>query len=265
MKFRTLFVLLPLILLSSKFFIGCSGKDVDQNNPQAMLDDAEEDVRDKRYQMALEKLKTIKNKFPYSALSTTAALRVADVQDLDESYVEAAAAYEVFRDLHPKHEKADYVIFRIGESYFNQLPSTIDRDLTPASKAIASYSELQQVWPTSAFGSQAKEHQTECSELLSQKEKYIADFYYKREMYDSASKRYEKIATKFAGTNNAQISYLRWGLSLLEQSKDPVYAEKKDALIGEAKHVFKTYLSQYPTGQYVAEVNKARRINDLND
>lgn len=150
--------------------------------------------------MALDKLKTVKNKFPYSNYSKLALLKIADVSFLDEDFIAAAASYETFRDLHPKHEKADYVLFRIGESYFFQLPSTIDRDLTPASKAIDSYRELQTLYPKSEFIPESQKHQKESFELLSQKEKYIGDFYFKRDMFDSASKRFEKIATKYPNT-----------------------------------------------------------------
>ena len=60
-------------------------------------------------------MKTIKNKFPYSNYATEAQLKIADVYYMQESYGEAAVAYEAFRDLHPKHEKVPYAMFRIGE------------------------------------------------------------------------------------------------------------------------------------------------------
>ncbi len=264
MKTFNFFIFLSMTISLSQFFYACSGKDVDQNNPQAILDDAEEDIKDKRYQMALEKLKNVKNKFPYSNLATVAHLRIADVNFLEESYIESAASYETFRDLHPKYEKADYVIFRIAESYFNQLPGSIDRDLTPATKAINAYSELLQLYPKSSFAQEAKVHQSESIELLSQKEKYIGDFYFKREMFDSAAKRYEKIATKYSGSTDEEFSYLRWGQSLIAMSTIQEFSDQKSALLGEAKHVFKTYLSQFPNGKYTSDIKKlSKKMNDF--
>ncbi|MBI2604693.1 MAG: outer membrane protein assembly factor BamD [Deltaproteobacteria bacterium] len=257
-KFRispitVLFLLMALV--SSFHFAGCSGKDIDENNPQAVFDDAEDDVKDKRYQMALDKMKNLKNKFPYSHLATTAQLRIADIHFLEEAFIESAGAYETFRDLHPKYEKADYVIFRIGESYFNQLPSSLDRDLTPAAKAIDAYRELGTLYPKSEYLSTARQHLAEASEQLSGKERYIADFYFKREMYDSAARRYEKIASKYPETKTDQYSYLRWGQSLMRQSEQPEFTEKKVALMSEAKHVFRTYLARYPSGDYAKEIS----------
>lgn len=256
MKKQIHIALSVLFLFSNAlYFVGCSGKQVDENNPQAVYEDAEEDVKDKRYAMALEKMKNLKNKHPYSHYAVLAQLRVADINFLDEAYIEAAASYELFRDLHPKHEKSDYVVFQIGESYFNQLPSTIDRDLTPGTKAIEAYRDLMTSYPKSEYIEKTKAHLDEANQKLATKENYIADFYYKREMYDSAAKRYEKIATKYVGTTVEENAYYRWGESLMLQSADPAFAEEKGTIQGEAKHVFKTYLSRYPEGKYASKAN----------
>lgn len=228
-----------LTALTAVNMLACSGKKVDDGNPQELFKDAEEDVQDKRYIMALDKFKNIRNKFPYSNLATQAKLRIADVYFLEESYIEAASAYESFRDMHPKHDKADYVLFRIGESYYKQLPNSYDRDLTPASKAIDAYRELAALYPKSQYLDEARKHLQESTEQLSSKERYIADFYYKRKMYDSAANRYEKITTKFPGTEGEQYAYWRWGQSLIKQDK-----------LDEAKHAYRTYISRYPQGTY---------------
>src|SRR6516162_7691851 len=145
---------------------GCSGKKVDESDPNALFKDAEEDVVDKRYSMALDKFKALKNKFPYSHYATQAKLRIGDVYYLEESFIEAAGAYETFRDMHPKHEKADYVMFRIGESYYNQLPGGVDRDLSPATKAIEAYRELTGLYPKSQYLPEADKHKKASVEML---------------------------------------------------------------------------------------------------
>lgn len=236
---RSVFFYFILTAVAALQFAGCSGKKIDENNPQDLYKDAEEDVTDKRYVMALEKLKSLKNKFPYSHLATMAKLRIADVYFEEESYVEAAGAYESFRDMHPKHEKADYVLFRIAESYFNQLPGTEDRDLGPANKAIDAYREVIGLYPTSKYIPEAKKHLEEATEKLSSKERYVADFYYKREMYDSAAGRYEKITNRFPGTTADEYAYNQWAQCLIKQDKND-----------EAKHVYRVYISRYPSGTY---------------
>lgn len=231
-----------LILFAAIAVTSCSGKSVDDGNAQEVYKDAEEDISDKRYTIALDKLKVLKNKFPYSNIATQAKLRIADVYFLEESYIEASAAYEGFRDMHPRNEKADYVLFRIGESYFFQLPDSDDRDMGPAAKAIEAYRELVQLYPKSQYVDAAKKHLSQATEMQASKEKYIADFYYARDMYDSAASRYEKITSKFPDTSLEQYAYWRLAQSLIRQQK-----------LDEAKHVFRTYLSRHPSGEYASK------------
>lgn len=236
------FFIYAVAILAAFHAAGCSGKKVDDGNPQELYKDAEDDINDKRYVMALDKLKSLKNKFPYSHLATQAKLRIADVYYEEESFIEAAGAYESFRDMHPKHEKADYVLFRIGESYFNQLPSSVDRDMSPAGKAIDSYREMLALYPNSQFAPEAKKHLNESIERLADKEKYVADFYFRNEQYDSAAGRYEKITLKYPDTSVEQYAYWRWAQSLIKDNK-----------VDEAKHVFRVYLRRYPSGTYVQQ------------
>src|SRR6476619_147606 len=102
---------------------GCSGKAIDENDPAALYKDAEDDIKNDHYQIAIDKLRSIRNKFPYSKYAVDAQLRLADVYFLQEDFAEAAAAYETFRDLHPKHEKTSYAMFRIGKSYYKDSPT----------------------------------------------------------------------------------------------------------------------------------------------
>ncbi len=51
---------------------GCSGKSVDENDPKALFEDAEESIKGDQYQIAIDKLRMIRNKFPYSKYSIEA-------------------------------------------------------------------------------------------------------------------------------------------------------------------------------------------------
>ncbi len=186
--------------LSGYVFSSCSGKEVDENDPAAMLKEAEEDVSSDHYQMALDKLRAIKNKFPYSKESVEAQLRIADVYFMQESFSEAALAYETFRDLHPKHEKTPYAMFRIGKSHFSDHPGTIARDLGSLQKALDAYTEFTKRFPTAKESDEARKDATEAKGQLAEKELYIANFYMKRDDPASAKGRLEKIVEKYRDT-----------------------------------------------------------------
>src|SRR5690606_22860260 len=128
-------VIVGLFLSGLSGLYGCSSAEIDENNPTALMKEAEEDIDSSRYLLAIEKLHAIKNKHPYSKEAVEAQLRVADVYFLQDSFTEAAATYEAFRDLHPKHVKIGYATYRVGLSYFMDIPKKHARDLTPATHA----------------------------------------------------------------------------------------------------------------------------------
>jgi outer membrane protein assembly factor BamD len=184
---------LVLIAMLQLGHFGCGGKPIEEGDPGDLFKEAEEDINSDHYQLAVDKLKVIKNKYPYSKYALDASLRLADVYFLQESYVEAALAYESFRDLHPKHPKAAYAMFRIGLSYYNDLPSTIARDLADAKKAEDAFNDFIHHFPSDPNVAEAKKDLAEARGQMADKELYIGDFYFKRHFYDSAKGRYEKI------------------------------------------------------------------------
>jgi outer membrane protein assembly factor BamD len=183
---------------------GCSGREVDENDPASLYSDAEEEISNDHYQIALDKLRIVKNKFPYSKFSIDAQLKIADVYFLQESWAEAAIAYETFRDLHPKHERVAYAMFRIGKSHFNDIPSPTARDLTPGQKAIDAYSEYLRRFPADPNVAEAKSDLDGIRKVMAEKELYIGNFYYRRDFYESARPRFEKILALYPDSEAAK-------------------------------------------------------------
>lgn len=194
------FILKNLLILTFVFSIfGCSSDEKKENTAETLFKAAQELDQDERYEEALRKYSDLKNKFPYSNLATDAELAIADIYFKQESYVEAQASYQIFRELHPKHGQIEYVIFRTGLSYYNQLPETIDRDLSQAHKAIAQFVDLEKNFPASKYLKEAQEKKTASLKMLAEKEIYIADFYLKKQSYLSALKRYEGLLKNYPG------------------------------------------------------------------
>ena len=176
---------------------------------EVLFKEAKELADDEHYTQATEKLNTLRSKFPYSFYSAHAELLQAEILYKQESFVEAAAAFTLFRDFHPKHEKRAYVTWMIGQSYFNQLPDTVDPDLTSAQEAIKYFDEIINKYPDPKYLNQAKEQKARCKQMLRDKEKYIADFYYKTEVFDAARYRYLYILRSFSERNLVDHSALR--------------------------------------------------------
>ncbi len=194
-KILKLFFILALF----QFFVGCATEEKKADTPEAAFQLAKEYEDADRYEIALQKYADVKNKFPYSSYGSLAELAIADVHFKRESYAESQISYQNFRELHPKHPKIDYVIYRIGLSYYMQLPETIDRDLTVAQDAIYSFNEIIKTFPRSEHAQAAREHREKAYVMLVEKELYVADFYFKQKNFDSALTRYESAYQKYPG------------------------------------------------------------------
>lgn len=186
------------------FLNGCSTVEVREDDPKSLYDAAEADIKSDRYMMAIEKLRQVKNKFPYSQYAVLSKLRIADVHFMEESYPEAATAYEVFRELHPSHEKAPYAFFRNAESYFLDAPSTIARDLASVHKALDLFKAFVAKYPSAPEADQARKRVAETQELLGEKELYIAHFYRREEKYRASLARLKKLVELYPDTKAAQ-------------------------------------------------------------
>ncbi len=171
-----------LLLLISCASDGPEGK----TEAEKLFKEAQELIKSERFILANEKLNLIKTQHPYSFYATPAELLQADILFEQENYIEAAAAYMLFRDFHPKHEKAAYVIFKIAESYYMQIPDTVDRDLEPAVESIKYYEEIVQKYSESSFVKDAAEKILKAKKMLREKDLYIADFYFKTDEFLAA-------------------------------------------------------------------------------
>lgn len=185
-----------LVVLTGIFVLpGCSSaeKKADASTPEGSYKLGEEFEKDERFEEAVARFAEVKNKHPYSRFATLSELKIADIQFKRENFIEAQNAYQLFKDFHPKHPQIDYVTFRLALSYFNQLPSTIDRDLALAEKSILSFDETMSSYPNSTYVAEAREKKQAALKMLAEKELYVAAFYVRHEKYDSALRRFEGV------------------------------------------------------------------------
>ena len=218
----------------------CASKDVaESNSAEAAFKAAEDYEKDERYDEAITKFNEVKNKHPYSKFAVESELHVADIHYKREAFIEAATAYQLFKDFHPKNPKIDYVTFRLAMSYFEQLPPTADRDLAPATKALQFFTEVINAYPTSPYVSEARQKKTETLRMLAEKEAYIGWYYYKRNVFDSALRRYEGLLVKYPDLGYDEESLYYAAVSAFETGNHDV----------GTRHI-KELLAKFPDGKF---------------
>ena len=191
---------------------------------------------------ASKKFEEIRSLFPDSPPYTVwAELKIGDCHFLKEEYVEAIAAYEGFKKLHPTHEEMPYIQYQIGAAYFNQMRPS-DRDQNPTLKALANFEYLVANYPSSLFTEKAKEKIEICRKRLADQEFYIGDFYYKQGRFRAAASRFEGLLDKFPKIPDEDKTLFFLGKSYLELKQ----GEK-------AREAFSKIIAGYPQSPYFKE------------
>jgi outer membrane protein assembly factor BamD len=201
------------VVLLGMVLTRCAQNQVAGDDAEGIYKEAEEAFKDERYIIALEKFREVKNRYPYSNRATDSELRIADTYFAEESYIESESAYEIFKELHPTHPKSDYVQYRMALSYYMQIPDNAARDLSAAFKAIDAFENLFDKYPNSEFVAKGKEYIVEARKRLAEHEAYVADFYFRRQHYLSASYRYAALLKDYSNLGFDEEALYRLGES----------------------------------------------------
>jgi outer membrane protein assembly factor BamD len=225
---------------------GCSSTpEIDTSTPEGAYKLGEKYEKDERFEESIVQFTQVKNKYPYSKLATEAELRIAEIHFKREEFVESQNAYQTFKEMHPSHAKIDYVTFRLALSFFNQLPSTIDRDLSVAERAILYFDEVVQSFPNSPYVKESVDYKLKALKMLAEKEYYVARFYMIRDFYESALGRFEALLEKYPKLGmDAQALY------------GAAFTAYKMKDLGKAKTYYQRLISDFKDS---AEAEKARR------
>lgn len=159
--------------------IGCASLQSIGKNPsaEALFQHASKLKEKSYYQESLNYFRKLKSRFLYSRLAKEADLEMADIYFKQEEWKKATKAYWNFSELYPQHPKADFVLFRLALSYFHQLPTTEDRDLSFSKKTLLYLDRHLKLFPKSPHREETKKYKKEVLSLLAQKQWMIARFH----------------------------------------------------------------------------------------
>ena len=185
-----------------------TGKD-ETGSAQELAWDGMDAYEDGDYKDAIEYFQKLKDWYPFSKYAILAELKIADSHYHLKQYEEAIFAYEEFEKLHPRNEAIPYVIYQIGRCYYDQI-DTIDRDQTPARKALETFQRLNQQFPDDQYARSGNEHIPKCLKSLAGNEYYIGYFYYKSKHYSAALQRFMAVLSNYpdVGYHQKALQYI---------------------------------------------------------
>ena len=150
----------------------------------------------------------IKSRFPYSKYAVLAELRLADAEFGAEQYLEAIDSYRLFQKFHPTHEMVanGYTTFRIGEAYYDQLPSDFwlfppgfEKDQSSTEDAANELKSFLDKYPESPYREKAKQILVKVGKKLADHEWYVARYYWDRGKPMGTVLRLRRLLEKYRG------------------------------------------------------------------
>ena len=197
-------------MIMAVFFSGCAWfEHQDEKTAQELVSDGISDYRDGDYKDALESFEKLKDWYPFSKYAILAELKIADAHYELNQYDKAVIAYEDFENLHPRNEAVPYIVYQIGNCYFEQI-ETVDRDQNNAMKALMTFKRLRKQFPDSVYSVKAQENIKQCLKSLAGHDLYVGLFYYKSKHYKAALDRFKSIISNYSdvGVHNEALKYI---------------------------------------------------------
>jgi outer membrane protein assembly factor BamD len=217
MKRITALLLVSLLLIS-----GCAWFETkEERTAQELVSDGMDQFNDGDYKKAIESFEKLKDWYPFSKFVILAELKTADAYYRLQKYEDAVTGYEDFENLHPRNEAIPYVIFQTGLCYFEQI-DTIDRDHTPAIKAMEIFMRLQKQFPGNLYANRAEEHIKKCIKILAGHEFYVAFYYFKTKHYKAALNRFKWVLANYpdVGIHEKALQYIALCEDLLKKQAE---------------------------------------------
>jgi outer membrane protein assembly factor BamD len=199
------------VLMSLWLLSGCAwfGKDHTEKPAYDLIQDGIEAYDDGSYSDAIKNFEQLKDWYPFSKYAILAELKIADAHYQLAQYAEAILAYEEFEQLHPRNEAIPYVIYQTGRCYYDQIDA-IDRDQTPAQKALEVFRRLVRQYPNDPYAAQSRTHIAKCLQNLAGHELYVGRFYFRSKHYPAALKRFMAVVTDYpdVGMHEEALKYI---------------------------------------------------------
>lgn len=235
-----------LIILSVVLLLAaCGGKQAaPERAPEELFQTAENQMERGLWTDALSSWEKVRDAFYTPELSMLAELKIAETYYLAERYPEAAIAYSDFLQRYPNDPRTPNLLFRLGQSYYQQILSR-DRDQSSTRKAMLAFQELTLRFPDSPYVDQAEQYILRCKTRLADHEVYVGRFYFQREHYEPAINRLETVLAEFPDYYYRDEAYFFLGRAYLETGQTE-----------QAREFFSLLLEQFPASSYYDKTSK---------
>ncbi len=235
---------------------GCNLKDVNDLSgipAPELLAIAKESIEDAEYVKALNHLREIEARFPYSVYAQQAMLETAYLyyKRGDEELTVASADRFIYT--YPTHQNVDYAYYLKGLANFTRHKNFIsrwtgardfsDRDPQPARDSFEAFSELVTRFPSSVYSTDARERMVTLLNTIAKHDTNIAKFYLERGAYVAVVNRCKYVVEHYQDTPAVEDA-----LGMM------VIAYREMGLPDLAEDSWRVLRTNFPNSRYLTEL-----------
>ena len=217
--------------------IGCgspAGDDLSDIPAPELLATAQESISDSRYETALNYLREIEARFPYSVYAQQAMLETAYMYHKKDDPELTVSAADRFIHTYPTHNNVDYAYYLKGLANFSRHRNFIskltgsrdfsDRDQRTARASYDAFDELVTRFPNSIYASDSLVRMSALLKTMAKHDTNIAQYYLERGAYVAVVNRCKIVVEQYQDTPAVEdalgmmvIAYREMGLEELAQ------------------------------------------------
>jgi outer membrane protein assembly factor BamD len=190
-------------------WFGSSAEEEFDNTPaETLYNQGLSGVNEGDYSSAKKNFATLDKQYPYSEYTKKGLMLTTYAHYSSREYTDAIASGRRFLQLYPSDKDANYALYLVGMSYYNQIPD-IGRDQDRAEKALSAFDELVSRYPQSEYVPDAKKKAIVARDQLAAKEMEVGRFYLKQRNYTGGLNRFREVLVKYQTTRHTEEALAR--------------------------------------------------------
>ncbi len=190
------------------FLIGCSSSEekiftgTDFSSDISLYKEAYNELKSGNFERSSELFTELDLMHPYSQWAAKGQLMSGFALYQANKYEEAIFVLNKFINLNPSAKSLDYALYLKGYCYYERM-NEVSRDQVISKKAIETFNELKNKYPSSKYSIKAHNHIKLLNNQLAGYEMNVGKFYQSRNKFLAAILRYKTVLKKHK--NSAQI------------------------------------------------------------
>jgi len=235
---------------------GCSlinkGEQVEDLSAEELYAAAQENLEDRNWNTAIEKLRELKAKYPNGKYAVQAHLDTIYAYYKNREPGLAIASADRFIKLNPTHYSVDYAYYLKGLSSYEEDKSFLgrwsgqndlsNRDASLARRAMKAFEEVYMLFQDSKYAPDARLRAKYLLNTLARHELGVANYYYSRGAYVAVVKRAKGIIEDYSNTNSIEEALALLMLSYESMGLEELYQDSRRVL--ELSFPGSVYLAQ---------------------